>query len=250
DTFLFDCDGVLYAGDELLPGAAAAVSSLKKRGKRVLFVTNNSAKSRAGMAAQLSRLGLENVEAEDMLPSSFISARYLAKRGAQKAFVIGAAGLVEELRLAGVEVVQTGGGAKLSAEAFASFALETGVGAVVVGHDSAANFRDVAVASLYLDEDPDCLFVSTNHDAFDVVRGRKYPGNGVFVAALAVAAGRQPDATCGKPSTDLVEYIRETFLRHGEAACVVGDRLDTDMALASKLGASGLLVLTGCATAQ
>ena len=252
DTFVFDCDGVLWSGSlGLLPGAAAMLSELERRGKRCIFVTNNSARSREGYAKKFAALGL-SVAAEQIVPASFVAARWLkrAKPGISAALVIGEEGVSEELRAAGIEAVRADAGTPFDEAAFASAMPDAQVGAVVVGADAAFSFAALAAASLYL-EQADCLFVATNDDAYDVVGGRRLPGNGCLVAAVQTACGRPPDAVCGKPSSDLAQYLLAEVTPPIEAArcLVVGDRMDTDVALAHAMGASSLLVLTGVSRA-
>jgi ribonucleotide monophosphatase NagD (HAD superfamily) len=93
-------------------------------------------------------------------------------------------------------------------------------------------------------------FVATNPDAYDVVAEHRMPGNGCFVAAVSCVAGRGPDAVCGKPAAALAEYLVSEYALQPARTCMVGDRLDTDIALAHAMGASSLLVLTGVASAD
>ena len=111
------------------------------------------------------------------------------------------------------------------------------------------NFKALCLASLFL-ERPGVTFVATNPDAYDVVSGHRMPGNGCFVAAIATVAGRAPDAMCGKPAADLASYLVSTYGLDPSRTVMVGDRLDTDIALAHEMGSSSLLVLTGVATAD
>lgn len=258
DTFIFDCDGVLWSGAlGLLPEAKQTLELLARRGKRCLFVTNNSARSRAAYAEKFAGLGLD-ARAEQVVPSSFVAARWLrrAAPSLERALVIGESGVEEELRAVGIDVVRTAAGA-FDERAFASALPEPRVGAVVVGSDTTFSFASLAAASLHLDPqlNAGCLFVATNADGYDVVGGRRVPGNGCLVAAVAAACGRQPDAVCGKPSAELGEYLTASVADGGlgvdpTRAIVIGDRLDTDVALADAIGAHSLLVLTGVASAR
>ena len=45
--FLFDIDGTLAVGDELLPGARELLAEIERRGGTSLFITNNSTRSRS-----------------------------------------------------------------------------------------------------------------------------------------------------------------------------------------------------------
>ena len=69
DTFVFDCDGVLWHGERAIPGAAAAVRALARRGKQLYFVTNNSTKSRVGYKSKFDELGLTSVQPEEIFSS-------------------------------------------------------------------------------------------------------------------------------------------------------------------------------------
>jgi ribonucleotide monophosphatase NagD (HAD superfamily) len=59
DTFIFDCDGVLWRGSQLIPGVQETLSKLRSLGKRILFVTNNSTKSRKAYLKKFMSLGLQ-----------------------------------------------------------------------------------------------------------------------------------------------------------------------------------------------
>lgn len=252
DTFILDCDGVLWSGSlGLLPGALEAHELLKRLGKRCIFVTNNSARSRAEYATKFAALGLD-VTPEQIVPASFVAARWLARNapGVRTAYVIGEAGVEAELRAAGIEPIRADTSSPFDERAFALASPDRRVGAVVVGADHGFTFGALAGAALCLHRLPGCLFIATNTDAFDVVGGNRLPGAGGLVAAVAAATGRRPDAVCGKPSADLARYLIQEFDLDPHRTVVVGDRLDTDVALAAEMGASSLLVLTGVACAQ
>ena len=264
DSFLFDCDGVLWRGEDgLLPNTVETLALLERLGKSCIFVTNNAAKSRAAYRERFAQLGLERITLGQVVPSSFVAARWLARTmpDVRKAFVVGAGGLVDELRDAGIDVLTARdfdlpGSNPLSNEAGASLAVlaeavdrHPDVGAVVVGHDTGFDFKSLCLASLFLERGT-VAFIATNPDAFDIVAGHRMPGNGCFVASIATVAGRAPDAVCGKPAPDLATYLLSEYTLNPLRTCMIGDRLDTDIALAHAMGSSSLLVLTGVATAD
>ena len=180
-------DGVLWSGSlGLLPGAVDAIDMLRAAGKRCIFVTNNSARSRAAYLEKLTALGLQS-SAEEIVPSSFAAARWLARErpDVKAAFVIGEAGVAEELMAAGIEVVRHTSDENAGAfdeAAFATCEPDPRIGAVVVGADPSFSFGALAMASLCLQRNEGCTFVATNDDAYDVVNGRKLPGNGAAKA--------------------------------------------------------------------
>lgn len=65
DTFLFDCDGVLWSGDDLIPGAKEVLENLRAKGKQVVFVTNNASKSRRAYKGKFDKLNIPVKEVSD-----------------------------------------------------------------------------------------------------------------------------------------------------------------------------------------
>ena len=59
EALLLDLSGVLYDGDEVIPGALEAVAAVQKRGLPLRFVTNTSQKPRSSLLAHLRGLGFE-----------------------------------------------------------------------------------------------------------------------------------------------------------------------------------------------
>lgn len=106
DVFIFDCDGVIWKGDSLIERVPAVLEMLRKAGKKVFFVTNNSTKSRKGYLGKFKSLGLEDTQAEEIFSSSFAAAAYLEqtkfKETGKKVYIIGEVGIEEELDLIGV----------------------------------------------------------------------------------------------------------------------------------------------------
>ncbi|RME46238.1 MAG: HAD family hydrolase, partial [Chloroflexi bacterium] len=77
DGFIFDLDGTIYLGEDLLPGAAEAIHSLRSAGKGVLFVSNKPLQPRGAYACKLTRLGIP-ADADDVITSGYVLGRYLA----------------------------------------------------------------------------------------------------------------------------------------------------------------------------
>merc|ERR1719440_505050 len=106
-AFVFDCDGVIWRGDSVLEGVPETLDALRALGKQLVFVTNNSTKSREGYLGKFKGLGL-NVNAEEIYSSSFAAAAYLQSKsfptdGSKKVYVVGEVGICDELDLAGIQ---------------------------------------------------------------------------------------------------------------------------------------------------
>lgn len=57
--FICDMDGVIYHGNQLLPGVKEFVEWLQKEEKQFLFLTNASSRSPKELQNKLYRMGLE-----------------------------------------------------------------------------------------------------------------------------------------------------------------------------------------------
>lgn len=101
-----DCDGVLWFGTEALPGVVSVLEKLRKRNKRVLFVTNNASKSRKTLLKRFKDLGIQASE-DEVFSSASASALYLKEvlqfPSDRKVYVVGMAGLEEELDTVGIQ---------------------------------------------------------------------------------------------------------------------------------------------------
>ena len=251
-AFLFDCDGVLYHGQRGEPGAAEALHALQAAGKRVLFVTNSASRHRSVMAGKLRGLGMPD-DVKSCYTSARAAAMYLQQRGVRRAFVVGTAGLAQELGEAGIEALGGGDFAVLDAETgdlptseqAHDSELEEDVGAVVVGYDARFTYGKLAHASALLRADARCALVGTNGDACaTAANGRLCPAAGAILAAVEVGSGRKATIV-GKPEQTFLRGILEDNGLDPSTTVMVGDRLDTDMKFGNDGGLKTLLVLSG-----
>ncbi|EDQ92988.1 uncharacterized protein MONBRDRAFT_21060 [Monosiga brevicollis MX1] len=250
--FVFDCDGVIWRGATLIDGVADALDGLRRHGKRVAFITNNSTKTRANFVKKFHGLGLTWVERDDVWSSASAAAAYLTQRAkldkSRKVYVVGQSGLCEELCEAGYTVL--GGPDDEGSSVFPvpeRFEVDPAVGAVVVGFDRAINYYKLAYATMCARENKDCLFLATNRDAITHLNDeQEFPGGGTMVAALETAIGRAPEVA-GKPSPFLVDalYAFHGLDRDSAHAVMVGDRLDTDIIFGNTNNMATLLVMSG-----
>ena len=218
-----DLDGVVWRGDEPIPGAGAAISVLRDAGFRVVFVSNNSSQPVAEVAGKLAAAGVP-ASSDDVVTSAVSAATLLASALDPGSPVLACAGpgVVEALEAAGLRPVTREPAA-----------------AVVVGFHREFDYDELVRASAAVRND--ARFVATNLDATYPVPGGMIPGSGAIAAAVATASGRAPEVA-GKPERPMVDLIRA---RVGSSGLVVGDRPSTDGALADALGWPFALVLSG-----
>ncbi|KAI5118365.1 hypothetical protein M0805_004337 [Coniferiporia weirii] len=252
DTWLFDCDGVLWLGTGLIEGALEVLQLLRARKKNVVFVTNNAMLSRATYKKKFDALGIE-AHVDEIFGSAYAAAVYLSSvvkfPKDKKVFVIGMTGLEEELRDEGISFVGGTDPSSNTLEPFhpASFTPDPAVGAVLCGFDMAINYTKLSKAFIHLNRDPSCLFLATNEDStFPSHGGVLLPGAGAISSPLRYALGRDPIST-GKPAQTMLDCIKAKHNYEPSRTIMVGDRLNTDILFGKQGGLSTLLVLTGIA---
>ncbi|CAE7939797.1 PGLP2, partial [Symbiodinium necroappetens] len=257
--FIFDIDGVIHNAGTPVQGAGEAVEALRAAGKKVLFMTNNATKSQEDLMQLFSKLGVTAEKAE-IMTSSIAAGDYLCSKGLQgrKVYVVGMKALCDCLEeRAGV--LTCGGeedAGKDREDVMKTFLPELEppakeVVAVVCGADFAFNYYKLAKAANYLRQNPGALFVATNPDPRALMApGTFFPAAGSMWSAIAVAAGRQPDIVCGKPSETLARYLLSSKGLSPDTTCMVGDRTDTDIAFGRSVGMQTLFVASGSMTEQ
>ncbi len=226
DTALLDLDGVVYLGGAGIPGAAEALHKVAAAGMGLAYVTNNASRTPRAIAEQLAALGVP-VRPGSVITSAHAAARVLSERLPPGApvLVIGGSGLRLAVRERGLRPVTT------AADRPA---------AVVQGYAPDVGYLLLAEGALAVAAG--ALFVASNADAtLPTSRGRQ-PGNGSMIQVIVTATGRQP-IVAGKPEPPMhAEAVRRAGARR---PLIVGDRLDTDIEAANRVGADSLLVLTG-----
>ncbi|KAL9236562.1 hypothetical protein vseg_011214 [Gypsophila vaccaria] len=252
EAFVFDCDGVIWKGDQLIDGVSETLSMLRSKSKALVFVTNNSTKSRAQYAAKFHSLGI-SVSQDEIFSSSFAAAMYLKSiqfPPDDKVYVIGGDGILQELHLAGFTALGGPEDANKTVQLHDNlfFEHDKTVGAVVVGLDQHINLYKLQYATLCIRENPGCLFIATNRDAVgNMTSLQEWPGAGCMVSAVCGSTEKEP-IVVGKPSTFLMEFLLKKFNIDTSRMCMIGDRLDTDILFGKRAGCKTLLVLSGVTT--
>jgi 4-nitrophenyl phosphatase len=231
---IMDLDGTLYRGKTPLPGAAEALDALRRRGVKVLFLTNSATRSRADVAAKLDSIGLHAVK-EDVYCGAYLLASYIAQNHRGKAaYVVGEKGIFDEFRVAGVQAINTVAGAGREEAAKA--------GIVAVGLDRNFSYDKLAKAHAALRNG--AAFLASNSDATYPVEGGELPGAGGMVAAIEAVSGKKAHVV-GKPNPYVMELIEKAHGLKRREILVVGDRLETDITFAKNCGVKSALVLSG-----
>ena len=236
---LVDLDGVVYRGADAVPGVAGVLNRRAAAGDRVIYVTNNSRSHRDEYRARLLGHGVPLLEGEEsIVTAARATAVLLSEREPppRVAMVFGGPGLDRELREAGLRTVAAN-----------ARGLAAAPDALVVGVDFDLSYERLSIAAEAVRRG--ALFVATNRDPIYPAEEGLKAGAGSIVAAVAVAAGREPDLVVGKPEPRLFEAAAEICGVPARDAVVIGDGLLTDIRAANAVGARSVLMLTGVTTA-
>jgi len=232
---IFDMDGVIYRGNFLIEGAREVIEYLKLRNIPFVFLTNNSTRNAKMYREKLLKMGID-VGEDRIITSGYATARYLQKHFKRdKVFVIGGKGLVEEIKSIGWEIISV----KDAKERWRE------IGYVVVGLDTDLTYNKLKYGTLAIRNG--AKFIGTNPDTTYPSEEGLLPGAGSILAALKASTETEP-LVIGKPSELIFEIVREKLT--ADEIWVVGDRLDTDIAFAKRIGAKAIMVLTGVSTLE
>lgn len=239
ETVLCDLDGVVWLAHEPIPGSVDAIADVRASGRRVLFVTNNSAATMAEHIAALESIG---VPARGDVLSAAGAAAGLIKAG-ERVLITGGPGVVEAVTARGAEAVLNDGTIHAGDPIASTF------DAVVVGLHRDFDYGRLASATAVLHGG--ARLIGTNSDStYPTTRGLE-PGGGSILAAVAAAAGQVP-TIAGKPHQPTADLVRRTLGRddsdrtHSESqALMVGDRPETDGLLARRIGCPFAMVRSG-----
>lgn len=253
-NIIFDCDGVIWKNGTLIPGVRNTLNILRKVGKRLIFLTNNSTQSRNDLFLKFSSLDLLT-EPSSIFNSGYIMALHLKNLFLESTtlpslYVIGGRGLVEELEKFEFKV--------LGAEEDSSKIINKddlahikewdnhSVSAVIVGNDWDISYYKIARAVHYLRKDKECLFFCTNRDPIfpSSLKGFSLPAAGVMVSAIECGSGRKAKEPLGKPNHLIFDLLSKDLSLEG-GSMMVGDNLETDILFGRRVGMKTLLVETG-----
>ena len=224
--WLFDLDGTIYLGDELIAGADRVIAVLREAGRRVAFLSNKPLQTRGDYARKLAGLGIP-AAADGVVNSSLVLARHLATldRGAP-VFVIGEPPLIAELTACGFEVRQ-----------------DHRVRWVVIAFDRTFDYAKLHVALSAVRGG--ARLIATNPDRTCPTPEGEIPDCAGMIAAVEAVTGERVEIVVGKPSPIILEVALRRLGVSAADCVIVGDRLETDIVMGKRHGLATVLVLSG-----
>ncbi len=230
-TILLDGDGVLWRSNQPIPGIKPFFDLLNDLGVRWALLTNNNTRTAQDYIDKLENFGIL-ADPSSVFTSSTVTADYLLENYGKDAVlhVVGMDGLTRTLKDAGFQFTT---GEEIP---------ENSVTAVVAGMDREINLQKITIAMRLIMDGAD--FIATNTDGSFPTPDGINPGTGTVIGALQFASGTEPYVV-GKPQPAIFQTALKVLGSKIENTLMVGDRLNTDILGANKLGIQTAAVLTG-----
>ncbi|MCB9784945.1 MAG: HAD-IIA family hydrolase [Candidatus Omnitrophica bacterium] len=225
--YVFDLDGTLYLGPNLIPDVDLMLAELRRMGKKIRFLSNKPLQSRRDYAKKLRGFGVQ-VDDDEVMNSTTVAVRYLKEHypGA-KLLVCGEGPLISELVEGGFPIVNNGEECDL----------------LLLSFDR--NFHYMKLYESMIAARRGVPIIATNPDNTCPVDNGVIPDCGANMAALEACSGRQVDIVIGKPSDIMLKVVLEDIGEPADKVLLTGDRLETDMRMGRLAGMGTALVLTG-----
>ncbi|MBQ7721811.1 MAG: HAD-IIA family hydrolase [Kiritimatiellae bacterium] len=230
DMFMLDMDGTIYLGNRLFDCTIPFLDFLKSRGKRFLFLTNNSSKNRLAYVEKLGRMGIK-VTPDDVFTSGEATTIYMREAFPNaKVCVMGMPTLEQEFEEAGFELDMRH------------------PDCLVLGFDQAFDYAKMTLLCDHVRAG--VPYIATHPDFNCPVENGFIPDIGAVIAYVKASTGREPDKVIGKPHAGIARAVMRKYGVAADALAMVGDRLYTDIALGAKAGITSVLVFSGETTRE
>lgn len=225
--YIFDLDGTIYLGEELIDGALETIQYLQAEHKKLLFLTNKTIDSRENYVDKLSRLGI-HVGLENLLNPALVTTHYLHENyPGSKVYIIGEDILKQELVRNGIQLAST--------------PEETDV--VVVSWDREFHYDHLDFA--YQAIKRGAVVIATHPDRTCPMPGGDVPDVAGMIGAIEGVTGQKVMIIMGKPSVLTATTALNILQLKPNQCLMIGDRLETDIRMGRDAGMSTGLVLTG-----
>ncbi len=233
--YIFDLDGTLYLGDDLLPGAQRLIEALISLDRKILFLSNNPTRSPDDYAAKLTRLGIPATREQVLNTIDTMTSWLVRHHPDATVFPISEAPLKQALAAAGIGMSED----------------PTEIDIVIASYDRTFDYRKLQIAFDAIRTHGRARLVTTNPDRFcPLPGGRGEPDAAAIIGAIEGCTGARCEQNTGKPDPFMLEAALERLGLAASDCIMIGDRLTTDIRMAIDAGMPSALVLTGETTLE
>ena len=227
NSFIFDLDGTIYRGNSIIANADKTISMLKKSGKKIVFISNKTTGSIKDYFEFLTEQGLE-IEPNEIINSTVVLSKYLSKNhDGEKFFAIGEKIFIDEIISSGLIFSEN----------------PDEIDILLVTLDRTLNYEKLEIAARALEKG--ARFFAANIDDTCPVDNGEVLDAGATISALEKRTHRKLEKNFGKPSHYMMDEVKESLGHDFSKTLLIGDRLETDIAMGNLFGLDTALVLTG-----
>ncbi len=227
DCFIFDLDGTIYRGNNIIPNAAETVNYLKKIGKKIIYISNKTTGSISEYFNFLSGFGL-NIDKDEIINSTLVLKKYLAENhSGETFFAIGEKVFITEIEEAGLTYAEDPALIKI----------------ILITLDRTLNYDKLEIAARALERG--ARFYAANIDDTCPVDEGEVMDAGATISALEKRTHRKLEKHFGKPSQFMINEIKQRLGNDLSKVLLTGDRMETDIAMGNSYGIDTALVSTG-----
>ena len=235
DGYIFDMDGTIYLGSDLLPGAHRLIVKLRELGKRVVFLSNNPTRDVGMYVDKLTKLGLPT-PAEEIVTTVFTTTQWILQNAPDAVvYPISEEPLIRSLREAGIKISEN----------------PEEIDIVIASYDRTLTWKKLQIGFEAMWYHRRAKLICTNADHFcPFPGGRGEVDAGAVVSALEDATQMKLAVNCGKPSPVMLDTIMNVMKLKTEQCITTGDRLYTEIKMGIDSGMDTALVFTGETTPE
>lgn len=227
DAFIFDLDGTIYRGNSIIPFADETINYLKQAGKKIIFISNKTTGSINDYFLLLKSFGL-NIDKNEIVNATVVIKQYLQNKFAGKNFYA----IAEQIFID--EIISSGLNYSEKSDE---------IDIVIISLDRKLNFEKLEVAAKALENG--ARFFAANIDDTCPVDGGEIIDAGSTISALEKRTHRKLEDNFGKPSVYMIDEIMKRLNLEFSKCLLIGDRLETDIAMGNTYGIDTALVKTG-----
>ena len=230
EGYVFDLDGTIYLGDELLPGVKRLIPKLRELGKRVIFLSNNPTNDPKMYAEKLARLGLKTPASEIVNTVLTMTQWLLEEHPEATVFPISEEPLKNSLAEAGIRISED----------------PEEIDIVIASYDRTFDYRKLQIAFDAIWFYERAMLVTTNPDRYcPFPGGRGEPDAAEIVAAIEACTGTKCQVNVGKPDPIMLKTVMDLIGLDAKECVMIGDRLYTEIEMAKGAGMPTAIALTG-----
>lgn len=232
EGFIFDLDGTIYLDDVIIPNADKVINKIKDSGKKVVYISNKTTGSACDYYNFLKSKNI-NIESNEVVNATIITKKFLNDNFSNKKFyAIGEDKFIDEISEGTLSL------SKNSEE----------IDIVLITLDRTLNYEKLEIAAKALDNG--AKFFAANIDNTCPVEGGEILDAGATISALEKRTNRQLEINFGKPSKFMLDEALARLKVEPQKCLIIGDRLETDIAMGNLFQIDTALVSSGVSNQQ